>query len=54
MYAKKLGVNCDGLLVSQPDSGEEVLEIAEVLVRSGAMDVVVIDSAAALLPRGGD
>jgi len=51
MYAKKLGVNCDDLLVSQPDSGEQALEIAEVLVRSGAMDVVVIDSVAALVPR---
>jgi recombination protein RecA len=44
-------VNCDDLLVSQPDSGEQALEIAEVLVRSGAMDVVVIDSVAALVPR---
>ncbi len=51
MYAKKLGVNCDDLLVSQPDSGEQALEITEVLVRSGAMDVVVIDSVAALVPR---
>ena len=51
MYAKKLGVNCDDLLVSQPDTGEQALEIAEVLVRSGAMDVVVIDSVAALVPR---
>ena len=51
MYAEKLGVNCDGLLVSQPDTGEQALEIAEVLVRSGAMDVVVIDSVAALAPR---
>ncbi len=50
-YAKKLGVNCDELLVSQPDTGEQALEIAEVLVRSGAMDVVVIDSVAALVPR---
>ncbi|MDY6950780.1 MAG: recombinase RecA [Thermodesulfobacteriota bacterium] len=51
LYAKKLGVNCDDLLVSQPDTGEQALEIAEVLVRSGAMDVVVIDSVAALVPR---
>jgi len=51
MYARKLGVNCDDLLVSQPDTGEQALEIAEVLVRSGAMDVVVIDSVAALVPR---
>jgi recombination protein RecA len=51
MYAKKLGVNCDDLLVSQPDTGEQALEIAEVLVRSGAMDVVAIDSVAALVPR---
>ncbi len=50
-YAKKLGVNCDDLLVSQPDTGEQALEITEVLVRSGAMDVVVIDSVAALVPR---
>jgi recombination protein RecA len=51
MYAKKLGVNFGNLLVSQPDSGEEALEITEILVRSGAMDVVVIDSVAALVPR---
>jgi len=50
-YAKKLGVTCDDLLVSQPDTGEQALEITEVLVRSGAMDVVVIDSVAALVPR---
>ncbi|MBW1852400.1 MAG: recombinase RecA [Deltaproteobacteria bacterium] len=50
-YAKKLGVNCEDLLVSQPDTGEQALEIAEVLVRCGAMDVVVIDSVAALVPR---
>lgn len=50
-YAKKLGVNCDDLLVSQPDTGEQALEITEVLVRSGAMDIVVIDSVAALVPR---
>jgi recombination protein RecA len=50
-YARKLGVNCDDLLVSQPDTGEQALEITEVLVRSGAMDVLVIDSVAALVPR---
>jgi recombination protein RecA len=50
-YANKLGVNCDDLLVSQPDNGEQALEIAEILVRSGAMDVVVVDSVAALVPR---
>lgn len=50
-YAKHLGVNVDDLLVSQPDTGEQSLEIAEVLVRSGALDVVVIDSVAALTPR---
>jgi recombination protein RecA len=50
-YAKMLGVNTDDLLVSQPDSGEQALEIAEVLVRSGAIDILVIDSVAALVPR---
>ncbi len=50
-YAKKLGVDIDNLLVSQPDSGEQALEIVEVLVRSGAIDVIVIDSVAALVPR---
>ena len=50
-YAKKLGVNCDDLLVSQPDTGEQALEIADMLVRSGAIDVLVIDSVAALVPR---
>jgi recombination protein RecA len=50
-YARKLGVDVDNLLVSQPDSGEQALEIAEVLVRSGAIDVIVIDSVAALVPR---
>jgi len=50
-YAKKLGVNIDDLLVSQPDSGEQALEIADMLVRSGAVDVVVIDSVAALTPK---
>jgi len=50
-YAKKLGVNCDELLVSQPDTGEQALEIADMLVRSGAIDILVIDSVAALVPR---
>ena len=50
-YARKLGVNADDLLVSQPDTGEQALEIVEVLVRSGAIDVLVIDSVAALVPR---
>jgi protein RecA len=50
-YAKKLGVNTDALLVSQPDTGEQALEIADMLVRSGAISVVVIDSVAALVPR---
>ncbi len=50
-YARKLGVNCDELLVSQPDTGEQALEIAEMLVRSGALDVLVIDSVAALVPK---
>ncbi|MBI4259024.1 MAG: recombinase RecA, partial [Actinobacteria bacterium] len=50
-YARNLGVNIDELLVSQPDSGEQALEISDMLVRSGAMDLVVIDSVAALVPR---
>jgi recombination protein RecA len=50
-YAKRLGVNIDELLVSQPDTGEQALEIAESLVRSGAIDVIVIDSVAALVPK---
>jgi recombination protein RecA len=50
-YAKKLGVNTDDLLISQPDTGEQALEIVEVLVRSGAIDVLIIDSVAALVPR---
>jgi recombination protein RecA len=50
-YAQKLGVKTDDLLISQPDTGEQALEIAEMLVRSGAIDVVVIDSVAALVPR---
>jgi len=50
-YAKRLGVNIDELLISQPDSGEQALEIAETLIRSNAVDIVVIDSVAALVPR---
>ncbi len=50
-YARKLGVNCDELLVSQPDTGEQALEIVDMLVRSGAIDILVIDSVAALVPR---
>ncbi len=50
-YAKKLGLNIDNLLISQPDTGEQALEIADTLVRSGAVDVLVIDSVAALVPR---
>src|SRR3569833_2132540 len=50
-YARKLGVNVDDLLVSQPDTGEQALEIADMLVRSGAVDVVVVDSVAALTPK---
>src|SRR5438067_7444464 len=50
-YSRKLGVDVENLLVSQPDSGEQALEIAEVLIRSGAIDIVVVDSVAALVPR---
>ncbi|MCU1673550.1 MAG: recombinase RecA, partial [Frankiales bacterium] len=50
-YAKALGVDTDALLVSQPDTGEQALEIADMLVRSGALDIIVIDSVAALVPR---
>lgn len=50
-YAKKLGVNLDDLLISQPDAGEQALEIADTLVRSGALDILVVDSVAALVPR---
>ena len=50
-YAQKLGVNVDDLLVSQPDTGEQALEITDMLVRSGAVDVVVVDSVAALTPK---
>ncbi|MEQ8857874.1 MAG: ATPase domain-containing protein, partial [Pseudomonadales bacterium] len=51
VYAERLGVNTDDLLVSQPDTGEQALEIADMVVRSGAVDVVVIDSVAALTPK---
>lgn len=51
VYAKKLGVDIDNLLISQPDNGEQALEIADALVRSGAIDVVVVDSVAALVPK---
>ena len=50
-YAKKLGVDTDALLVSQPDTGEQALEIADTLIRSGAIDIIVIDSVAALVPK---
>ena len=51
VYARKLGVNIDDLLISQPDAGEQALEITDTLVRSGAVDVLVVDSVAALVPR---
>src|SRR5215210_4554055 len=51
VYARKLGVNVDELLISQPDTGEQALEIADTLVRSGAIDMVIIDSVAALVPK---
>src|SRR5438045_579084 len=51
VYAKAIGVNVDDLLISQPDTGEQALEIADMLIRSGAIDVLVIDSVAALTPR---
>ncbi len=50
-YAKRLGVDCDELLVSQPDTGEQALEIADMLVRSGGIDIMIVDSVAALVPR---
>ncbi|GMQ79865.1 MAG: recombinase RecA [Thermodesulfobacteriota bacterium] len=50
-YAGKLGINCDELLVAQPDTGEQALEITDMLVRSGAIDIIIIDSVAALVPR---
>ena len=51
VYARKVGVNCNDLLVSQPDTGEQALEILDMLIRSGAVDIVVVDSVAALVPR---
>ncbi|CAN0582513.1 unnamed protein product, partial [Ectocarpus sp. 12 AP-2014] len=51
VYAKKLGVNIDELIISQPDTGEQALEITDTLVRSGAVDLLVIDSVAALVPK---
>src|SRR5690606_18969503 len=51
-YAQKLGVDVENLLISQPDNGEQALEIADNLIRSGAIDVIVIDSVAALVPKG--
>ena len=51
IYAKKLGVDIDNLIVSQPDTGEQALEITESLIRSGALDVIVVDSVAALVPK---
>ena len=51
VYARKLGVNVDDLLISQPDTGEQALEIADTLVRSGAVEVLVVDSVAALTPK---
>lgn len=51
LYARKLGVNTDDLIISQPDAGEQALEIADTLVRSGAIDVIVVDSVAALVPK---
>lgn len=52
MYAKNLGVKIDDLILSQPDSGEQALEITELLIKSGAIDLIVIDSLAALVPAG--
>ncbi len=54
VYAARCGVNVDSLLISQPDTGEQALEIAEALVRSGAVEIVVVDSVAALVPRARD
>ncbi len=52
VYAEKLGIDTENLLISQPDNGEQALEIAEHLIRSGAIDIIVIDSVAALVPKG--
>ena len=54
VYAKAIGVDIDDLLISQPDTGEQALEIADMLIRSGALDVLVIDSVAACSPVGRD
>ncbi len=54
VYARAIGVNVDDLLISQPDTGEQALEIADMLIRSGALDILVIDSVAALDPPGRD
>ena len=51
VYAKKLGIDVENLIISQPDNGEQALEIADNLIRSGAIDIVVIDSVAALTPK---
>lgn len=51
MYAKKIGVDIDNLYISQPDTGEQALEITETMVRSGAVDIVIVDSVAALVPK---
>ena len=51
VYAKKIGVDIDNLIVAQPDNGEQALEIAEALIRSGAIDIIVVDSVAALVPK---
>ena len=51
VYAKNIGVDIDELYISQPDSGDQALEITETMVRSGAMDIIVVDSVAALVPR---
>src|SRR5690606_26345310 len=51
IYAKALGVDTESLLVSQPDTGEQALEIADTLIRSGALDIIVVDSVAALVPK---
>ena len=50
-YAKKIGVDIDNLYISQPDNGEQALEIAETMIRSGALDIVIVDSVAALVPK---
>lgn len=51
VYARALGVDVDNLIISQPDTGEQALEITEALIRSGAIDIIVIDSVAALVPK---